>query len=175
MKRSMIAVGVVGVAVLCALATLSRAGQSEGVRSIDSLAFFAGHWVGEGLGGAIEEGWFPPKHGTMTGIFRLTNEKNGLMVMEPMLIEQEGERVSFRFRHFGKAMKAWEPNDKPLTFALAEVGPSRAVFDAPDRAQKPARLVYTVENDRLRVDIVSLKPDGSQDEAMTVEYDRFKR
>lgn len=143
--------------------------------SIESLAFMGGHWVGEGLGGRIEEGWFPPRDGNMVGVFRLSGAERGLSVMESLMIEQEGERVVYRFRHFGKGMKAWEDNDKPLTFHLVEVSDGRAVFDAPDRAQKPARLVYAVADGRMTVDVVSLKTDGSEDESFRVEYDRFRR
>lgn len=167
----------IGLLVLAVAAPLllARAEPSATAHTIDSLAFIGGHWVGKGLGGDIEEGWFPPKHGCMVGVFRLSNPAKGLIVMEPVIIEQEGDDVVFRFRHFGPGMKAWEDNDNPLTFRLVEVNGTRAVFDAPDRSQKPGRLVYTVENDRLRVDVSSVTPDGATDETFTVEFDRFRR
>jgi len=172
MKKTLI--GLLALAVAAPL-LLARGEPSSATHTIDSLAFIGGHWVGKGLGGDIEEGWFPPKHGCMVGVFRLSSAEKGLIVMEPVIIEQKDDAVVFRFRHFGPGMKAWEENDKPLTFHLVEVQGSRAVFDAPDRAQKPGRLVYAVENDRLRVDVSSVTPDGATDETFTVEFERFRR
>lgn len=154
----------------------AQSDSSKGdVRSIEALEFMVGHWKGEGLGGDVEESWLAPRNGNMVGVFRLSGPDRGLIVMEPLIIEQTKESVDFRFRHFGPGMKAWEPSDGPLTFRLVEVAAGRAVFDAPDRAQAPGRMVYTVDGDRMRVDVSSVHADGSVNETMTVEFTRVRR
>src|SRR5690349_6788573 len=39
---------------------------------IEAMAWLAGYWEGEGLGGKIEDTWMPPRDGVILGAFRLT-------------------------------------------------------------------------------------------------------
>ena len=39
---------------------------------IESMAWLAGYWEGEGLGGTMEDIWMPPRDGVILGAFRLT-------------------------------------------------------------------------------------------------------
>ena len=74
--------------------------------SIDQLAFFAGHWSGDVVGGVAEEGWFAPSGGTMIGAFRVM-QNNVTLFSEFFLIEESDEGIIFRFKHFNNDYTTW--------------------------------------------------------------------
>ena len=45
--------------------------QAQAPATIDSASWLAGRWVGEGLGGQVEESWAPAAGGQMVGYFQL--------------------------------------------------------------------------------------------------------
>jgi Domain of unknown function (DUF6265) len=62
---------------------------------VADVAWLAGYWVGEGLGGEIEDVWLPPKAGVLLGAFRLhrTDGKPGFY--ELFAIEQVDDTLQF--------------------------------------------------------------------------------
>jgi len=67
--------------------------HAEGV---EQLSWLTGAWIGEGLGGEIEEYWTPPKGGTMHAAFRLVTGGE-TRIIEYLLITEtpEGEMPPF--------------------------------------------------------------------------------
>jgi hypothetical protein len=50
--------------------TLAK-GQASPPASISEMAWYAGQWCGDGLGGMNEEIWSEPRGGVMMGMYRL--------------------------------------------------------------------------------------------------------
>lgn len=58
-------------------------GQSSPPATIADMAWLAGHWKGDGLGGRSEETWSPPEGGVMLGTYRhLKDDKKDGSVRE---------------------------------------------------------------------------------------------
>lgn len=75
--------------------------------SIEAASWLAGRWVGEGLGGQVEEMWSPPQNGQMVGHFSLV--VNGkLMFYEMLLIDVTADGLRMRVKHFNRDFTAWE-------------------------------------------------------------------
>lgn len=132
---------------------------------LEALAWIAGHWGGEALGGRIEEAWFAPDGRSMSGSFRLV--RDGLAVMyELLLLEQDDDgEIYYRFKHVGRG---WEPREETaLEFRLTELEGRRATFrNTSPTSAEDGLAWFTYESpadDELRVTI-----HGSRGEAPTV-------
>ncbi|HRE13245.1 MAG TPA: DUF6265 family protein [Usitatibacteraceae bacterium] len=90
-------------------------------------AWLQGYWVGEGLGGDVEDVWMPPKAGVMLGAFRL-HKKEGKGFYELFAIEEEGESLVFIVKHFNPDWVGWEEKDKALRLRLSRVAPGTLAF-----------------------------------------------
>ena len=113
---------------------------------IEDLAWLAGAWTGKGLGGEVELHWTTPKGGSLAGMSRLVQDgKAGFF--EFILIEQGEKGVTLRFQHFNPGYTVWEKNG-PLVLDLVETTTGRAVFQSRDPKQSPARMVYSLRDDR---------------------------
>jgi hypothetical protein len=94
---------------------------------VDDLAWLAGRWVGEGLGGTVEEVWSPPLGGGMMGMFRLVKDGKLVFSEHLFLVEKEG-RVVMRLKHFDADFKGWEEKDETVDFPLLKLTPNEANF-----------------------------------------------
>lgn len=92
-------------------------GQKPPAATIADMAWYAGHWTGEGLGGFNEEIWSPPRNGAMMGMYRM--QKNGKTVFYELLtlLEENGSLV-IRLKHFNPNLTGWEEKDKTVEFPL---------------------------------------------------------
>lgn len=134
--RRQVSAGSIRVAVLLAVPTLlvpigdapagARPSGGPAQPDLDALAWIAGHWGGEAMGGRIEEAWFAPDGRSMSGSFRLV--RDGLAIMyELLLLEQDDDgEIYYRFKHVGRG---WEPREEtPLEFRLTELEGRKATF-----------------------------------------------
>ena len=127
----------------------------SGAANLEDLAWIAGHWGGEAMGGQIEEAWFSPAGRSMSGSFRLV--RDGLAIMyELLLLEQDdGGEIYYRFKHVGRG---WTPREETaLEFRLTELEGRQATFrnTAPEPPEN-GLLWFTYESpaeDQLRVTI----------------------
>ena len=143
------------------------------VATLDQISWLGGSWTGEGLGGPAEEHWTTPAGGSMLGMFRLiAKSTDKTRVCELLLIEQEGEHVVYRFRHFGPGHKPWEEPDKPLVFDLIEVSATKAVFESSVQTN-PKRLTYRREGDKLTVRVQGEK-DGVLGKGFELSFSKTK-
>jgi hypothetical protein len=135
------------VAPVAAGARTERADQrARAGLALADLDWLAGAWTGKGLGGDVELHWSKPTGGSMVGMSRLVqNGKTGFF--EFILIEQDEQGVTLRFQHFNPGFAAWEKNG-PLVLDLVESGNGRAVFQSRDPKQSPARMVYSLRDER---------------------------
>lgn len=95
---------------------------------IGDVAWIAGHWIGDGLGGACEEVWSPPINDTMMGMFRLV--KDGKIVfMELCTIAEEQDALVLKVKHFDADLKSWEEKDDCQKFPLVKLGTNEVYFE----------------------------------------------
>ena len=96
--------------------------------SIEDMAWLAGQWTGEGLGGLIEETWNEPSGGTMLGSFKLLHENEPSIYELELLIEDEGS-LEWRVKHFDSSFHSWEDKEEFVTFPLVKIEQGAASFD----------------------------------------------
>ncbi|MCI0639595.1 MAG: DUF6265 family protein [Gemmataceae bacterium] len=94
---------------------------------IADMAWLAGAWRGEGLGGVCEEIWSPPLAGSMIGMFRLV-KADKLAFSEFMTIAEENGSLLLKIRHFDPQFKGWEEKDQFVRFPLVKMGTNEAYF-----------------------------------------------
>ncbi|MBI1251971.1 MAG: hypothetical protein GC189_10915 [Alphaproteobacteria bacterium] len=127
------------------------------VSTLDDAAWLAGRWIGEGLGGTVEETWAPPMGGQMVGHFRLMRE-GAPVFYEIMLMEVVEGGVQMRVKHFNPDFVSWEEKDGWHAFAPA---------GADEDALRFQGLTLRRLDDQTAEFIVTLRyPDGVRDETL---------
>ncbi len=96
--------------------------------TVDDVAWLAGAWHGEGLGGTFEETWNPPSGGTMVGMFKLLRDDE-VVLYEIMRIAAVDGQVALEVKHFSPDFVAWEAKDESIRFRLLEARDGYAAFD----------------------------------------------
>ncbi|HQY48321.1 MAG TPA: DUF6265 family protein, partial [Usitatibacteraceae bacterium] len=88
---------------------------------VGDVAWLTGYWVGEGMGGELEDVWLPPKAGVLLGAFRLyrTDGKPGFY--ELFAIEEVDDTLQFVVKHFHPDWVGWEEKDKALRIRLSRI------------------------------------------------------
>jgi hypothetical protein len=102
-------------------------GDPRPAARIADLAWLAGHWTGEGLGGRIEEVWSGPDGGAMVGYFRLVKDDKPVFYEIMTLLEVEGS-VELRLKHVNPDMTGWEEKNGFVTFKLVKHDAAGAWF-----------------------------------------------
>ncbi len=142
--------------------------------SITDLAFMAGHWETDNLfGGRADEGWFAPRNGVMTGLFRLVFPDRP-PILEFMVIAEEEGKVVYRFKHFNADYTVWE-SDKatPLTFELVSTGDNEATFEGVNDIS-PRTLRYFIDDSgALNVDVRGI-PGEADDSGFTARFEPYR-
>lgn len=119
--------------------------------NIADAEWLAGRWVGEGLGGAIEETWAPPAGGQMVGYFRLI--KGGKVdFYEMMMMDVTDAGVRMRVKHFHPTFIGWEDKDGWHSFEPVAAEPNRLKFEG---------LTLEREGQNLTIVIRLKQKDGS--------------
>ena len=96
--------------------------------TISQMEWLAGSWVGEGLGGRVEETWNSPSAGTMIGTFKLVHGDEP-SIYEIELIEEEEGSLVWKVKHFNPDFSAWEDKEDYVSFPLVKIEPGTAYFD----------------------------------------------
>jgi hypothetical protein len=123
---------------------------------IDEVAWLAGHWLGEGLGGISEEVWSPPRAGAMMGAYRLIKDGKTAFYEILTIMEERGSLV-FRLKHFNADLTAWEEKEKTVDFPLVKLEKNAAHFRG---------LSLYREGDVLTIYLALHQDDGSVEEAV---------
>ena len=127
---------------LCLLLTAPGALASE----LERLGWLSGHWVSRD--GAAEEVWLEPRGGTMPGSFRWVFP-NGRQVLEYLVIEEAGDEVFLRFKHFETNFEPWE-KDEPNSYRLLSLDGQQASFERiGDNPKVPQYLRYSRDGSTL--------------------------
>ena len=94
---------------------------------IESMAWIAGYWVGEGMGGHLEDIWMPPRDGVILGAFRLT-KPDGKGFYELFAVEEFEGSLRFVVKHFHPNWVGWEEKDQALKMPLKRISENEASF-----------------------------------------------
>jgi hypothetical protein len=110
--------------------TFSRSPGAPGpAAQVEDMAWLAGHWVGEALGGTVEEIWSPPLARAMMGMFRLVKDEKAVFYELMTILEEDGSLV-LRLKHFnGGDLSAWEEKGDTVDFPLVAVVDGTFRFD----------------------------------------------
>jgi len=103
-------------------------GAASPPATLDGMAWLAGSWTGEGLGGQVDEIWSPPQAGAMMGMFRLLREGKTAFYELMTLVEENGSLV-LRVKHFNPDLTGWEDKGESVDFALITDDGDRFLFD----------------------------------------------
>ena len=95
---------------------------------LSSVAWIAGHWRAEALGGIAEEIWTPPFGDSMMAAFKLT--VNGqVKFYELETISRQGETLILQLKHFSSNLHGWEEKEETVDFRLVKVTEDKVYFD----------------------------------------------
>lgn len=103
-------------------------GNKSPEANIDEVAWIAGHWKGEALGGIVEEVWTEPLGGSMMCAFKLVVD-NKVKFYELCSIYEENNTLQFRLKHFNYDLKGWEEKDETVDFPFIKLDENKAYFD----------------------------------------------
>lgn len=123
--------------------------------TLENVAWIAGHWRGEALGGTVEEVWTPPLGPSMMASFKLVAGGEVKFYELCTLTEENGSLV-LRLKHFHSDLKGWEEKDETVDFPLLEIGPGIAVFDG--------LRFERVSDDEMNVVVATEDREGRRDE-----------
>ena len=116
-------------------------GEGPGKASLDQINWLVGYWKGTGLGGDCEELWLPAADNSMTGVFRFQSSGK-INFTEYMFIEESGESLTVRLKHFGRDLTPWEEKEKWIEFKLVKLENQTAYFHG---------ITYQRKNDQLYI------------------------
>ena len=105
----------------------------EGARSpaatIGDIAWLAGRWAGEGLGGTAEDVIAPASGGQMMGMFRHSKADGSVNFYEFYVFAEQDGSLTVRLKHFSPLLSGWEEKDAFVEFPLVSVEGRAAYFD----------------------------------------------
>ena len=116
--------------------------------TISSVAWIAGHWRGEALGGITEEIWAPPLGGSMMAAFKLV--VNGqVKFYEIETIMEQDETLILKLKHFHANLHGWETKDETVDFKLVKLTDDKVFFDGMtfEKVGKDEMNVYVLIGD----------------------------
>lgn len=122
--------------------------------TVDDLAWIAGHWQGEAMGGSFEETWNPPFGGTMMGMFKFV-KNDEVAFYEILNILEENGKLLVRLKHFDKGLVGWEEKDKSIEFPFISMTKNEAIFDG--------LKFFRVDDDTLKIVVTMKNGDKSTD------------
>ncbi len=96
--------------------------------TIQDVAWLAGHWRGEGLGGTIDEIWSPPQGTTMICAFKLS-KADTVSFYELAVFVEEANSLSMWVKHFNPDFTGWEEKTEKVVFPLVRLEPDALYFE----------------------------------------------
>lgn len=103
-------------------------GQAGEKAMIADMAWLAGTWAGDGLGGVSEEIWSKPQGGIMMGMYRmLKNDKP--IFYELLTLSESNGSLLIRLKHFHANFVGWEEKDKTVDFRFVKKDGKRIYFE----------------------------------------------
>src|SRR5688572_21205463 len=90
--------------------------------SVDQVAWISGAWSGTLGDRTIEQHWMTPLGTSMVGMYRSIRD-NKVTLYELLAIEQDGEGLALRIKHFapGAGLVSQEAKDESANHALVSI------------------------------------------------------
>ncbi len=130
---------------------------------LGDVAWIAGQWRGEALGGVVEENWSRPFGSSMMAAFKLT--VNGqVRFYELETIVEVDDTLLLRLKHFAADLHGWEARDETVDFRLVKVTEDRVYFDG--------MTFEKVSDDEMNVYVVI--GDEGEEKETRFNYRRYK-
>lgn len=133
--------------------------------TLDQVAWLAGHWVGEGLGGVSEEMWSPPAGGAMMGNYRLLKDGAPVFYEFLLLVEENGTLI-LKLKHFHPDLTGWEEKADFVDFPLVAIEGDTIHFDGlsyqrlPDGSLRIYLLLRDRDSGAVREELFTLRRAG---------------
>jgi hypothetical protein len=102
--------------------------QPSPAATLHVMAWLAGAWEGEGLGGVSEEIWSEPRGAMMMGMYRSLKQDQPVFYEFLMFVEEKGT-VVLKLKHFNPDFAGWEEKAAFVSFRLAKVEARAVHFD----------------------------------------------
>lgn len=118
--------------------------------SIEDASWLAGRWIGEGLGGQIEETWAPAAGGQMIGHFQMVKDGKP-QFYEIMLLDAQAPAFRLRVKHFNADFTAWEDKGEWHSFVPISAAPNQLRFKG---------LTFDRSGDELTIVVTLKQRDG---------------
>lgn len=132
------------------------------------LAWLTGIWKGQHGEDRVEEHWSALGGHTLMAMFRWQKGEK-VWFFEFISVEQHGEHVLLRIKHFYPGLKGWEEKDLSTEFLLVELREREAVFL---QVNKPGPwMVYRLEGENRLVSYF-VKEESMPKEADIFYYSR---
>ena len=132
--------------------------------TINDMAWIAGHFQGEFMGGTFEEVWAPPFGGAMMGMFKVFRDGD-VVFYELLTIVEESNSLNLKLRHFNADLTGWEEKDEFLSFPLVELTQDAAFFDG--------ITFRKLDPNTIQVFVALEQSDGEMEE-LEFEYHRLQ-
>jgi hypothetical protein len=174
MVRVALSALLLGVSVVDARGQSAPAATAAAARAtVDQLAFVTGAWTGMLGDRTIEQHWSAPLAGSIVAMYRSIREGKPTLY-ELLAIEQEGDGVVLRIKHFapGAGLVGREAKERSIDHRLVRVEGGAAVFEGMDPAA-PSRITFR----RADADSLNITTERQQDgKTVTTEfkYSRIK-
>ncbi|MBT8289175.1 MAG: PD40 domain-containing protein [Bacteroidia bacterium] len=117
--------------------------------SLENIAWIAGNWRGEALGGIAEENWSQPNGDSMMATFRIIKDDK-VMFYEIEIIREVNNTLILQLKHFNNDLTGWESKDETVDFPLKNIFKNKVVFEGMtfERLDETHMNVYVdVENE----------------------------
>jgi hypothetical protein len=127
---------------------------------VQDLAWIAGAWTGTLGDRTIEQHWSAPLGNSIVAMYRSVRN-NEAQLYELLAIEQEGDGVALRIKHFapGPGLAGREAKDESVNHALVSLGDRTAVFQG--TGEGPARVSFSSPDPQTLTIVVQRLRDGA--------------
>jgi hypothetical protein len=154
-----------------AAAQQSTAAPTPAKATLADMAWLEGRWRGDWGPRIAEQVWTGPKAGVMTGVFRLVENDNAL-VIELFTIVEKPEGLSFYLRHFTPELVTWEKAE-PTVLNLTSLDPKRVDFENPVNGLPKHAILLRVDADTYTARS-ELVPEAGEPQVIEITYQRQK-
>ena len=139
--------------------------------TVAQLGFVTGAWTGTLGERTIEQHWSAPLAGSIVATYR-SIQGNRVTLYELLAIEQEGEGVVLRIKHFapGPGLVSREAKDESANNRLVSLDGRTAVFEGTDAAN-PVRITFRSPDASTLTIVSERRRDGAP---VVTEY-KYKR
>jgi hypothetical protein len=144
--RTILATALCGLAAMAAAVTVSAQAPAPAApvkATVEQLAWVAGAWTGKLGQRTVEQHWSAPLGGSIIAMYR-SIQADKATLYELLAIEQEGENVVLRIKHFapGPGLVSQEAKDESVNQTLVKLEDRLAVFEGGTPAS-PVRITFT--------------------------------